>query len=184
MIRIEAVWLVTAPLDMCCGTDTALARVVKVFGEARRHHAYLFANARAKHAAKMARQFAHHFKLLSKFQLKLKSDPFFVYFCPGLRSASVERLLLRAVHNATHARITLVDRVLVLPTVARLLRGNLQRTAFVFKRPVHHSLRRVKSSSAVHGHTAFFGSRSTAFNARHCCLVSCLQSRFDRSLIF
>jgi transposase len=47
MIRIEAVWLATAPLDMRCGTDTALARVVKVFGEARVHHAYLFANARA-----------------------------------------------------------------------------------------------------------------------------------------
>jgi hypothetical protein len=47
MIRIEAVWLATAPPDTCCGTDTALARVVKVFDEARRHHAYLFANARA-----------------------------------------------------------------------------------------------------------------------------------------
>jgi transposase len=29
------------------GTDTALARVVKVFGAARPHHAYLFANKRA-----------------------------------------------------------------------------------------------------------------------------------------
>lgn len=47
MICIEAVWLATVPLDMRCGTDTALARVVKVFGEARAHHAYLFANARA-----------------------------------------------------------------------------------------------------------------------------------------
>ena len=47
MIPIEAVWLATVPLDMRCGTDTALARVVKVFGEARVHHAYLFANARA-----------------------------------------------------------------------------------------------------------------------------------------
>lgn len=32
---------------MRAGTDTALARVVKVFGEARAHHAYLFANRRA-----------------------------------------------------------------------------------------------------------------------------------------
>jgi transposase len=32
------------PLDMRAGTETALARVVKVFGEARAHHAYLFAN--------------------------------------------------------------------------------------------------------------------------------------------
>lgn len=47
VIRIEAVWLATAPLDMRAGTDTALARVVTVFGIARPHHAYLFANKRA-----------------------------------------------------------------------------------------------------------------------------------------
>jgi transposase len=47
MIRIEAVWMSTAPLDMRAGTDTALARVVAVFGAARPHHAYCFANARA-----------------------------------------------------------------------------------------------------------------------------------------
>jgi len=32
---------------MRAGTETALARVVRVFGEARAHHAYLFANRRA-----------------------------------------------------------------------------------------------------------------------------------------
>ncbi len=32
---------------MRAGTDTALARVVVVFGAARPHHAYLFANRRA-----------------------------------------------------------------------------------------------------------------------------------------
>jgi transposase len=47
MIRIEAVWMATAPLDMRAGTDTALARVVAVFGAARPHHAYCFANRRA-----------------------------------------------------------------------------------------------------------------------------------------
>lgn len=47
MIRIEAVWLATAPLDMRAGTDTALARVIAVFGAAQPHHAYLFANKRA-----------------------------------------------------------------------------------------------------------------------------------------
>jgi transposase len=47
VIRIEAVWLAIEPLDMRAGTDTALARVVKVFGSARPHHAYLFANRRA-----------------------------------------------------------------------------------------------------------------------------------------
>jgi transposase len=45
MIRVEAVWLATAALDMRAGTDSALARVVAVFGAARPHHAYLFANA-------------------------------------------------------------------------------------------------------------------------------------------
>lgn len=46
MIRIDAVWLATAPLDMRAGTDTALGRVVQVFGAAHPHHAYLFANRR------------------------------------------------------------------------------------------------------------------------------------------
>jgi transposase len=44
MIRVEAMWLATEPLDMRAGADTILARVVKVFGAARPHHAYLFAN--------------------------------------------------------------------------------------------------------------------------------------------
>ena len=47
MIRVDAVWLACEPLDMRAGTETALGRVVKVFGEARPHHAYLFANRRA-----------------------------------------------------------------------------------------------------------------------------------------
>ena len=33
MIRIDAVWLAVTPLDMRAGPDTALARVVQVFGE-------------------------------------------------------------------------------------------------------------------------------------------------------
>jgi transposase len=32
MIRIDAVWLATEPMDIRAGTDTALARVVKVLG--------------------------------------------------------------------------------------------------------------------------------------------------------
>ena len=47
MIRIDAAWLATAPLDMRAGTDSVLARVVSVFGAAQPHHAYLFANKRA-----------------------------------------------------------------------------------------------------------------------------------------
>jgi transposase len=47
VIRIDTVWLATEPLDMRAGADTALARVVKVFGAAHPHTAYLFANRRA-----------------------------------------------------------------------------------------------------------------------------------------
>ena len=47
MIRVDAVWLSTEPLDMRSGTEAALTRVVNVFGAARPHHAYLFANRRA-----------------------------------------------------------------------------------------------------------------------------------------
>jgi transposase len=47
VIRVDAVWLAVAPLDMRAGTETALVRVVNVFGAARPHHAYLFANRRA-----------------------------------------------------------------------------------------------------------------------------------------
>ena len=46
MIRIDSAWLAVEPLDMRAGPDTALARVVRVFGEARPHHAYLFLNRR------------------------------------------------------------------------------------------------------------------------------------------
>jgi len=44
VIRVDSVWLAVEPLDMRAGTESALARVVTVFGEARPHHAYLFAN--------------------------------------------------------------------------------------------------------------------------------------------
>jgi transposase len=47
VIRIDAVWLATQPLDMRAGTESALARVVQVFGAAHPHQAYLFANRRA-----------------------------------------------------------------------------------------------------------------------------------------
>ena len=47
MIRIDAIWMSTEPLDMRAGFDKALARVVQVFGAAHPHHAYLFANARS-----------------------------------------------------------------------------------------------------------------------------------------
>nr|WP_162884212.1 IS66 family insertion sequence element accessory protein TnpB [Pseudomonas sp. phDV1] len=46
MIRIDSIWLATEPMDMRAGTDTAMARVVAVFGAAQPHCAYLFANRR------------------------------------------------------------------------------------------------------------------------------------------
>ena len=47
MIRIDAIWLATDPMDMRAGTETALARVIAVFGVAKPHCVYLFANRRA-----------------------------------------------------------------------------------------------------------------------------------------
>jgi transposase len=40
-------WFAVEPVDMRAAVDTAVARVVSVFGEARAHHAYLFDNKRA-----------------------------------------------------------------------------------------------------------------------------------------
>ncbi|MDP4079001.1 IS66 family insertion sequence element accessory protein TnpB [Acidovorax sp. A1169] len=49
MIRIDAVWLASTPMDMRAGTETALARVVAVFGAAHPYTAYLFGNKRGTH---------------------------------------------------------------------------------------------------------------------------------------
>ncbi len=45
MIRIDAMWLSTEPMDMRAGADRLISQVVKVFGAAQAHHGYLFANA-------------------------------------------------------------------------------------------------------------------------------------------
>ncbi len=47
MIRIDSMWLAVEPIDMRAGADRLLARVVQVFGAARAHHGYLFANSRS-----------------------------------------------------------------------------------------------------------------------------------------
>lgn len=47
MIRIDALWLCCQPQDMRAGAHRLLAAVVNTLGEARAHHGYLFANARA-----------------------------------------------------------------------------------------------------------------------------------------
>ena len=46
LIRVDSIWLATEPLDMRAGTETALARVIAVFGAAQPHCAYLDACAR------------------------------------------------------------------------------------------------------------------------------------------
>jgi transposase len=47
VIRIDALWLCTQPLDMRAGAERLMAHVVLALGGARAHHGYLFANARA-----------------------------------------------------------------------------------------------------------------------------------------
>lgn len=44
VMRIEAVWLALGSSDLRAGMDTLLGLVVKRFGRAQRHHAYVFAN--------------------------------------------------------------------------------------------------------------------------------------------
>ncbi|KKO70791.1 IS66 family insertion sequence element accessory protein TnpB [Kerstersia gyiorum] len=46
MIRIDHIWLGVEPVDMRSGMDRLLMQVVAMFGRARPHHAYLFANRR------------------------------------------------------------------------------------------------------------------------------------------
>ena len=38
MIRVDALWLATQPVDMRAGSERLLARVVQVFGAAQAHH--------------------------------------------------------------------------------------------------------------------------------------------------
>jgi transposase len=47
VIRVDAVWMAVEPLDLRAGIESALTRVVNVFGAARPHHVYLFTNRRA-----------------------------------------------------------------------------------------------------------------------------------------
>ena len=47
MIRIDQLWLCTAPMDMRAGAERLMSCVVQTTGAARAHHGYLFANARA-----------------------------------------------------------------------------------------------------------------------------------------
>jgi hypothetical protein len=48
VIRIDQLWLCTAPMDMRAGAERLLSCVVQTTGAAHAHHGYLFANVRAK----------------------------------------------------------------------------------------------------------------------------------------
>lgn len=52
MIRIDAVWLAVAPLDMRAGLGNALARVVTVFGSAQSYA--------QRNVSRMTRQNTYH----------------------------------------------------------------------------------------------------------------------------
>ena len=60
MMRIDAWFLATAPLDMRCGMGRLLARVVGVFGVAQPHTAYVFANLRANRMKVLIRTVCSH----------------------------------------------------------------------------------------------------------------------------
>src|SRR5439155_19903685 len=47
VIRIDQLWLCTAPMDMRAGAERLMSCVVQTTGAACAHHGYLFANARA-----------------------------------------------------------------------------------------------------------------------------------------
>jgi len=47
VIRIDQLWLCTAPMDMRAGAERLMSCVVQTIGAARAHHGYLFANMRA-----------------------------------------------------------------------------------------------------------------------------------------
>ncbi|MBU2212568.1 MAG: IS66 family insertion sequence element accessory protein TnpB [Gammaproteobacteria bacterium] len=44
MIRVDAIWMSTAPCDMRRGMDTLMNQIITVFGAVQTHNAYLFAN--------------------------------------------------------------------------------------------------------------------------------------------
>ena len=72
------------------------------------------------------------------------SYSFFVHCRARLHASSLKRFLLCGVKNAPQLQVAFVDRVLVLPSIARLLCINAQRAAFVFKRRVHFLLHQVE----------------------------------------
>jgi len=44
VIRVDAIWMSTAPSDMRSGMDTLMNQIIAVFGAAQAHNAYLFTN--------------------------------------------------------------------------------------------------------------------------------------------
>lgn len=44
MIRIDAIWMSSAPCDMRSGMDTLMNQIITLCGNVQPHHAWLFAN--------------------------------------------------------------------------------------------------------------------------------------------
>ena len=79
MIRVDRIWLAPEPMDMRAGPKTCLARVVRVFGSAKTHHAYVFLNKRANRLKVLAARRLHKGRFLpaqvwQQHPLELSSD--------------------------------------------------------------------------------------------------------------
>lgn len=79
MIRIDRIWLATEPMDMRAGPESCLTRVVRVFGSAQTHHAYVFLNKRANRLKVLAVRRLHKGRFLpvqvwQQHPLELSSD--------------------------------------------------------------------------------------------------------------
>ena len=61
MIRVDAAWFAVEPLDMRAGTESALARVVAVFGAARPHTAVSSWRSHVAHAPSAWREMSESF---------------------------------------------------------------------------------------------------------------------------
>jgi transposase len=91
MIRIDTAWLAITPLDMRAGTDTALARVVSVFGSAQPHTAYVFANKRGNRLKVLV-----HDGIGIWLAARRLNQGRFVWPSPGSTRVAIERVQLDA----------------------------------------------------------------------------------------
>lgn len=94
MIRIDAMWLAVEPTDMRAGAERLLARVVQVFGSARAHHGYLFANARGTRMKLVVHDGFGVWCATRRLNQGRFAWPREGYACPALTRAQFEALVL------------------------------------------------------------------------------------------